>query len=102
MVTFVTLFLWLMTDVHPVQVAVDDGVASVEIMLDGRTVGVATAPSWDAWASPAAASDATGRWSRNTSRRASGVVPANFDTPPGSIQMPATPASGATPYGMPS
>ena len=46
MVTFISLFLWLMTDVHPVQVSVDPSVASVEIILDGRGVGVATAPHW--------------------------------------------------------
>jgi hypothetical protein len=47
MVTFVSLFLWLMTDVHPVKVAVDPSVASVEILLDGRSIGVATAPEWE-------------------------------------------------------
>ena len=47
MVTFVSLFLWLMVDVHPVKVAVDPSVSSVEIFLDGRSVGVATAPEWE-------------------------------------------------------
>ena len=47
MVTFLSLFLWLMTDVHPVKVAVDPGVASVEIFLDGEGIGVATAPKWE-------------------------------------------------------
>jgi hypothetical protein len=47
MVTFLSLFLWLMTDVHPVKVAVDPGVASVEIFLDGEGIGVATAPEWE-------------------------------------------------------
>jgi len=47
MVTFLSLFLWLMTDVHPVKVAVEPGVASVEIFLDGESVGVATAPNWE-------------------------------------------------------
>ncbi len=35
MVTFVSFFLWLMTGGHPVEVAVDPGVASVGILLDG-------------------------------------------------------------------
>jgi hypothetical protein len=47
MVTFVSLFLWLMVDVHPVKVAVDPSVASVEILLDGRSIGVATGPEWE-------------------------------------------------------
>ena len=46
MVTFISLFLWLMTDVHQVQVSVDPSVVSVEIVLDGNSVGVATAPGW--------------------------------------------------------
>jgi len=46
MVTFLTLFLWLMTGVHQVEVSVDSSVVSVEIVLDGRKVGVATAPTW--------------------------------------------------------
>ncbi len=46
MVTFISLFLWLMTDVHQVRVSVDPSVASVEIVLDGSSVGVATAPHW--------------------------------------------------------
>jgi len=46
MVTFISLFLWLMTDVHQVEVSVDPLVASVEIVLDGRSIGVATAPRW--------------------------------------------------------
>jgi hypothetical protein len=46
MVTFVTFFLWLMTDVHTVEVTVDPAVSSVEILLDGRHVGYATAPRW--------------------------------------------------------
>jgi hypothetical protein len=47
MVTFLSLFLWLMTDVHPVKVAVDPGVASVEIFLDGEKIGIAAAPKWE-------------------------------------------------------
>ncbi|MEJ2581710.1 MAG: hypothetical protein P8127_08765 [Acidobacteriota bacterium] len=46
MVTFVSLFLWLMTGDQPVRVAVDPTVASVEIFLDGQSVGVATDPEW--------------------------------------------------------
>jgi len=46
MVAFVSLFLWLMTGVHEVQVSVEPRVASVDIVLDGRRVGVATAPRW--------------------------------------------------------
>jgi hypothetical protein len=46
MVTFVSLFLWLMTGVHTVEVAVDPAVASVAILLDDETVGVARAPRW--------------------------------------------------------
>jgi len=47
MVTFLSLFLWLMTDVHPVKVAADPGVASVEIFLDGEGIGVAIEPEWE-------------------------------------------------------
>lgn len=45
-VTFVSIFLWLMTGVHTVEVAVDPSVAAVEIYLDQQHVGVATAPDW--------------------------------------------------------
>jgi hypothetical protein len=47
MVTFTSLFLWLMTGVHPVQVAADPLVASVEIFLDGESIGIATEPEWE-------------------------------------------------------
>lgn len=47
MVTFVSLFLWLMTDTHPVKVAVDPAVASVEVFLDAESIGVATEPEWE-------------------------------------------------------
>ncbi len=47
MVTFLSLFLWLMTDTHPVKVAVDPAVVSVEILLDGERIGVATEPDWE-------------------------------------------------------
>jgi len=45
-VTFVSIFLWLVTGVHPVEVAVEASVVSVEIILDGKTVGVITGPAW--------------------------------------------------------
>jgi hypothetical protein len=47
MVTFLSLFLWLMTDVHPVKVVVDPAVASAEIFLDGQSIGIATEPDWE-------------------------------------------------------
>ncbi len=46
MVTFVSLFLWLVIDTQMVQVAVDPGVAAVEIFLDDRSVGVIDVPPW--------------------------------------------------------
>lgn len=46
MVTFVTLFLGLVTSVHPVEVAVSGPVAAVEIHLDGHRVGVLHDPPW--------------------------------------------------------
>jgi hypothetical protein len=46
MVTFVSLFLWLIAGIHPVEVAVEGPVASVEILLDGEKVGVAMPPDW--------------------------------------------------------
>jgi len=36
-----------MTDIHPVKVAVDPGVASVEVFLDAESIGVATEPDWE-------------------------------------------------------
>jgi hypothetical protein len=47
MVTFTSLFLWLMTGIHPVHVAVDPAVVSVEIFLDGESIGFATKPQWE-------------------------------------------------------
>jgi len=35
-----------MTGAHPVEVAVDPAAASVEIFLDGESIGIATAPRW--------------------------------------------------------
>jgi hypothetical protein len=46
MVTFVTLFLSLLTGVHNVEVAVDGPVARVEILLDQRVIGKLTGPPW--------------------------------------------------------
>ena len=46
MVTFVSLFLWLMTNAHPVEVAVESPVVSAEIFLDGVSIGVANPPLW--------------------------------------------------------
>ncbi len=46
MVTFISLFLWLVVDTLPVQVAVDPGVASVEIFLDEQSIGVIEGPPW--------------------------------------------------------
>jgi len=46
MVTFISLFLWLVVDTLPVEVAVDPGVASVEIFLDEKSVGVLDGPPW--------------------------------------------------------
>ena len=45
-VAFASLFLGLTLGVQPVTVTVTDRVAGVEILLDGRQVGVAEAPSW--------------------------------------------------------
>jgi hypothetical protein len=47
MVTFTSLFLWLMTGVHPVGLAVDPAVVSVEVFLDGEKIGVAAEPKWE-------------------------------------------------------
>ena len=46
MVTFVSLFPWLTIGHHPVEVAVEGPVATVEVLLDGRRVGLVTAPEW--------------------------------------------------------
>lgn len=48
MVTFVTLFLALVTGVQPVEVAVDGPVARVELLLDGSSIGVLRGPPWRA------------------------------------------------------
>jgi hypothetical protein len=47
MVTFISLFLWLVVDTLPVQVAVDPNVASVEILLDEESIGVLDGPPWE-------------------------------------------------------
>jgi hypothetical protein len=47
MIHFVTLFLTLTLGSHPVEIAVtDDRVASVEVLLDGRSVGTVTGTEW--------------------------------------------------------
>lgn len=46
MVTFISLFLWLVVDMQPVRVAVDPGVATVEILLDDRSIGIIDGPPW--------------------------------------------------------
>jgi hypothetical protein len=46
MVTFITLFLSLVSGTHPVEVAVDGPVARVEILLDRELVGRRTRPPW--------------------------------------------------------
>jgi hypothetical protein len=46
MVTFVTLFLSLLTGTHEVQVAVDGPVSSVVVLLDQRVIGELTGPPW--------------------------------------------------------
>jgi len=46
MVTFVTLFLNLIIGVQPVTMAVESGVAVVELRLDGEPIGRATAAPW--------------------------------------------------------
>jgi hypothetical protein len=46
MVTFVTLFLALVSGVQTVEVAVDGPVARVELLLDQRQIGVMEGPPW--------------------------------------------------------
>jgi hypothetical protein len=46
MVTFVSLFLWLVTGVQTVEVAVGPEVARVEIVLDGKQVGEMEGDPW--------------------------------------------------------
>jgi hypothetical protein len=46
MVTFVSLFLSLISGIHPVKVAVDGPVARVDVVLDGERVGRLTGPPW--------------------------------------------------------
>ncbi len=44
---FLTLFLGLISGVHPVELTVvDPEVARIELLLDGRTLGVLTGPPW--------------------------------------------------------
>lgn len=46
MLTFISLFLGLITGVHPVEVLVAEEVARVEIVLDGTAVGTLTEAPW--------------------------------------------------------
>ena len=46
MVTFVSLFLGLITSSHPVEVAPNSAVAAVELLLDGSSVGVIEGEPW--------------------------------------------------------
>ena len=46
MLTFVTLLLGLATGLRSIEVAVGSGIASVEMLLDDRPVGVLSAPPW--------------------------------------------------------
>ena len=46
MIEFATLFLSLVTGIHPVEVVVSGPVTSVEIVLDGQTVGVIEGDPW--------------------------------------------------------
>ncbi len=46
MLTFLTLFLGLVSGLRTVAVAVGDGVAAVEVRLDDRAVGRLTGPPW--------------------------------------------------------
>ena len=46
MVEFLSLLIGLYAGVHPVELAVADEVAAIEIRLDGETVTVLTAPPW--------------------------------------------------------
>jgi hypothetical protein len=45
-ISFVTIFLSLMVGVHPVELAVGDDVASVEIVLDGEQIAEVHGPPW--------------------------------------------------------
>lgn len=46
MLEFATLFLSLVTGIHPVEVVVGEAVVSVEIVLDGESVGVIEGEPW--------------------------------------------------------
>ena len=50
MIELITLFLGLLTGPHPVELAVGDAVATVELSLDGRQVARLEGPPW--WTSP--------------------------------------------------
>lgn len=46
MITFVTLFLGLFLGTQPVELRVDEGVAAVELVLDGESLGRLEGPPW--------------------------------------------------------
>ena len=46
MIEFVTLFLGLVAGVQSIEVSVGQEVASVEILLDGKTIATMTGPPW--------------------------------------------------------
>lgn len=46
MITWVTLFLALVAGPHEVEISADESVARIELLLDGRPVGVREAPPW--------------------------------------------------------
>lgn len=47
MIAFTTLFLGLVVGVHPVEIVVGDEVASVEFLLDGRSLATLREPPWN-------------------------------------------------------
>ncbi len=46
MIEFATLFVSLVVGIHPVEVVLTEPVASVEFLLDGRSIGVVAEPPW--------------------------------------------------------
>jgi len=46
MIAFISLFLGLTLGTRPVELVVGDGVAAVELLLDGQTLGVLHEPPW--------------------------------------------------------
>ena len=48
MITFVSLYLWLVIGVQTVEVAVDPGVDRVDILLDGKPAATMSGEPWKA------------------------------------------------------